>query len=109
MVSWPRERWQIVSSFALLGLTVAAACYLYAAFSDYTKPTNVIDVLVGILSLIFCPTQLLFVGCIDCEVVGWDGFVLYLIIGVLNAALYALVGLVVASLKMHPPHDSQPT
>jgi hypothetical protein len=30
--------------------------------------------------------------CIDCEVIGWDGFIMYSIVAVLNAALYALVG-----------------
>jgi hypothetical protein len=90
-----REPWEIILGFALLGLAIAAASYLYAAFYDYSKPTNALDIAVGFVSMILCPPQLIFVMCIDCEVIGWDGFIMYSIIAVLNAALYALVGKVV--------------
>jgi hypothetical protein len=90
-----RKPWQIIVGFALLGLTIAAALYVYAVFYDYTKPLNSIDLVLGIASFILCPPTLLFVTCIDCEVIGWGGVIMYSIIGVLNAALYAAVGSVV--------------
>ena len=46
--------------------------------------------------------ELIFVMCIDCEVIGWDGFIMYSIIGVLNVALYALVGAAVAFTRQKP-------
>ena len=88
-----REPWKVVGFLALAGLVVAAACYAYAAFYDYTKPMSGLNATLMILSLIFCPPQLIFAACIDCEVVGWSGLVMYSIIGVLNAALYAIIGL----------------
>jgi hypothetical protein len=81
-----------VLGFAFLGLAIAGACYLYAAFYDYSKPTNGFDVAVVAISVILCPPQLLFGFCIDCEVIGRGGFIMYSIIGVLNAALYAMIG-----------------
>jgi hypothetical protein len=75
-----------------MGLVVAAASYGAAAFNDYTKPMTDFRVALWMISMILCPPQLLFVLCIDCEVIGMGGFIMYSIIGVLNAALYAVVG-----------------
>jgi len=72
---------------------------LYAAFYDYSKPTNGFDVVVVAVSMILCPPQFLFFFCIDCEAIGWGGFIMYSIIGVLNAALYAIIGYVVFALR----------
>jgi hypothetical protein len=97
-----RRPWKTIVGFALLGLAIAAACYAYAAFYDYTKPMNGLNSAVATLSMILCPPQLLFTFCIDCEVIGWDGFILYSIIGALNAALYSVVGALVVSLRKTP-------
>jgi len=96
------ESWQIIVGFALIGLVAAVASYAYAAFHDNTKPMNVFDFALTTASVILCPTQLIFVMCIDCEVIGWDGFILYSIIGALNVALYALVGAAVAAMRQKP-------
>lgn len=56
---------------------------------------NGIDLALLATSMIFCPPQLLFTFCIDCEVIGWNGFAIYSVIAVLNIALYALVGTLV--------------
>jgi hypothetical protein len=86
-----REPWEIIVGFALLGLAMAAASYAYTVFTT-TKPFNVLDVVFTIL----CPAQLIFAACIDCEVTGWDGVAMYSIIGVLNMALYAVIGKIVS-------------
>jgi hypothetical protein len=88
-----------ILSFALLGLAIGGACYLYAAFYDYTKPTNGLDVALVAISVILCPPQLLFGFCIDCEVIGRGGFIMYSIIGILNTALYAMIGYIVFRLR----------
>jgi hypothetical protein len=87
-----------IVGFALLGLAIAAACYAYAASYDYTKPMNGLSA-GWTVSLILCPPQLLFTFCIDCEVIGWDGFIMYSIVGVLNAALYSVIGALVVGLQ----------
>ena len=91
-----REPWEIIVGFALLGLVIAAAAYAYAAFYNYGKPTNAFDIAMMFVSVILCPPQLIFAMCLDCEVIGWDGFTMYSIIGVLNAALYAIIGKIVS-------------
>jgi hypothetical protein len=89
---------KIVFMFGLLGFAVTGACYAFAALHDYSKPSTGLDSALTFLSIIVCPTQLILAFCIDCEVIGWNGFVLYAIVGVFNTALYAAVGAVVASL-----------
>jgi hypothetical protein len=102
--------WKTIVGFALLGLAIAALCYAYAASYDYTKPTNGFDLALMVVSAILCPAQLFFAFCIDCEVFGWDGFVMYSIIGVLNMAIYAVVGGIVVSLQKdkNPPTTGEP-
>lgn len=94
-----RKPWKTIVAFALLGLAIAAVSYAHAAFFDYTKPMNVFDFARIFVSVILCPPQLLFAACIDCEVIGWDGFIMYSIIGGLNAALYAAIGACVVGLR----------
>ncbi len=94
----PKSR-KIVFGFALLGLAVTGICYAFAALHDYSKPWAGLDSALTLLSVIVCPPQLIFASCIDCEVIGWNGFVQYVIVGLLNTALYAAVGAVVASLR----------
>jgi len=94
-----RRGWKTTIGFALLGLATAAICYAWAAFYDYAEPVNGLRLAVFIISIILCPPQLLFAGCVDCEVIGRGGFIMYSIIGVLNAALYAAVGSVVVHLR----------
>ena len=91
-----------IVGFALLGLAIAALCYAYSAFFDYSKPANRVDVTLTVISVILCPPQLLFASCIDCEVIGREGFIMYSIVGGLNAALYALIGYIVTSLRKPP-------
>jgi hypothetical protein len=94
-----RKSWKTIVGFALLGLAIAGACYAYAAFYDYTKPMNGTKVALTTTSAILCPPQLLFAFCIDCEVIGWGGFTMYSIIGVLNAALYAAIAAVIVGFR----------
>jgi hypothetical protein len=96
------KRRKTIVVFALLGLAIAALSYAYAAVYDYTKPTNGLDVAVQVISLILCPAQLFFAFCIDCQVIGRDGLVMYSIIGVLNTAIYTLVGFLVVALREKP-------
>jgi hypothetical protein len=94
-----RKSWKTIVGFASLGLAVTGACYAYAAFYDYSKAMNGFDFALTTISMIVCPPQLLFTFCIDCEVIGWGGFTIYSIVGVLNAALYAAIGSLVVSLR----------
>jgi len=106
-----RRFWQIVASFALLGLLAAAGVYAYNALHDPTKPLNSTDDAINVASFVFCPPTLLLVACIDCEATGWDGFATFSIIGLLNAGLYAIIGIVVAASRKKigmPPGENPP-
>ena len=94
-----RKSREIIFAFALLGVAIAGVCYGFAAFHDYSKPWTGLDSALTLLSVIVCPPQLIFAFCIDCEVIGWNGFIQFAIIGILNTALYAGVGAVVARLR----------
>ena len=94
-----RKPWKTIIGLALLGLAIAAICYACAAFYDYTKPMNGLRFAMVCISMILCPPQLLFAACIDCEVIGRGGFIMYSIVGVLNAAFYAAIGSVVVRLR----------
>ena len=95
-----RKSWKTIVGFALIGLAVAALSYVLALSHDYDKPWNPGVLVLGIAFFILCPPSWLFVMCIDCEVGGWDGLILYVvIIGLLNAALYAVIGAVIVGLR----------
>lgn len=83
----------------MFGLLFTAASYAYAAFDDYTKPMNGLRFALVTASMILCPPQLLFIRCIDCEVIGTSGLIMYSIVGVLNAALYAIIGAIFVRLR----------
>jgi hypothetical protein len=89
-----RKHWKTIVGFALLGLAFAAAAYAYEAFFEYSKRalTSGFDSTVMSISMILCPSQFLFVGCPNCHAIGRDGFIMYSIIGALNAAIYAVIG-----------------
>ena len=94
-----RKRLRIIAAFALLGLLMAGLVYARneASIHGPTKPSSALDSAVDLALIVLCPSQMFFVWCIDCDVEGWDGFVMYSIIGALNALLYALVGTVLTS------------
>ena len=87
-----QKPWRTILGFALLGLAIAGACYAYGALADYTNPMTGREAALVLASVIVCPPQLFFAACLDCEVIGWGGFIMYSIIGVLNAGLYAAIG-----------------
>jgi hypothetical protein len=60
---------------------------------------NGFDFTLVAISVILCPPQLLFASCIDCEAIGWGGFIMYSIIGGLNAVLYAVIGFTLSMLR----------
>ena len=99
LIAAMHKRRRTIAGFALLGLAIAAAIYVYVLTFDYTKPHGPKDLAIGIACFIFCPPTLLFTMCIDCEVSGWGGVFWFSIVGVLNAAIYVAIGSVVDSLK----------
>ena len=94
-----RKSWKTVLVLVIVGLLIAGAVYLNSVFYDYSKPMSVTQSVLNIATSILCPPTLLFVMCIDCEVDGRGGLIMFSIIGLLNATLYGFVGSLVVARK----------
>jgi hypothetical protein len=91
------KRWKTIVGFAVLGFAITAGFYVIGVYHDYTKPFGLLDDVWVMANIILCPPVLLFAWCIDCEYGTPAGLEVNLVIvGLLNAALYALIGLAVA-------------
>jgi hypothetical protein len=97
---------------ALSGVIIAAAIYTHYVFYDFTKPVNTVDMTVGIVEIVLCPTSLLSLLCIDCEVGTSAGLQIWAVIALLNGGLYWLLASAVVKRQrvasvIHP--DASPT
>ena len=99
------DKLRTILRFGIVGLLVGVVCGIYAAMVD---SSHGVGLFFGLISLVACPPQLLFAFCIDCEVTGWGGLIMYSIIAVLNFVLYSVFGFFVTSLRKHSrPTDSR--
>jgi hypothetical protein len=91
------KRWKTIVGFAVLGFAITAGFYVLFVYKDYTKPFELQDVALVLVNIILCPPLLVFAWCIDCEYGTPAGLEVNLVIvGLLNAALYAVIGFAVA-------------
>ena len=92
-----RDSWKTVAAFAVLGFAITACFYMLWTYHDYAKAFGLLDFVLYAANVILCPPILLFSWCIDCEYGTPSGVQTNLIIvGLLNAALYAAIGTAVA-------------
>ena|ERR1700739_5015119 len=90
---------QIIIGTAFLGVVMTAIVYACESLVDFSAPPGRFDIPLAVLALVLCPPQLLFAWCIDCEVTGWGGLIVFSIVGSLNAGLYAIYGLILVALR----------
>lgn len=91
------KRWNTIIGCAVLGFAVTAGFYVLGVYTDYTKPLGLLGAALDVANIILCPPILLFAWCIDCEYGTPAGLEVNLVmVGLLNAALYAVIGLAVA-------------
>jgi hypothetical protein len=92
-----REWLKTISGFAVLGFAITACFYVFYSYHDYAKSPGPLDLVLYAANVILCPPILLFMWCIDCEYGTPAGIEVNLImVGLLNAALYAMVGTALA-------------
>jgi hypothetical protein len=91
--------WRTIFRFAALCLVILTVIYICSLFIDYSKPTTAFDIVLGIVSLILCPPSQLGVLRIDCEVGTVAGIVMWCVIGLSNAVLYGVVGVLYVGLR----------
>jgi hypothetical protein len=91
-----REWWKTIGGLAALGFAITASFYVVNTYHDYAKSLGPLDFLLFAANVILCPPILLFIWCIDCEYGTPAGVEVNLIVvGLLNAALYAMIGIAV--------------
>lgn len=78
--------------FAALGLAIGAALFTYLEFTNYAQLNAV---WLGV-SVVFCPPSLLSMLFMDIEPHTVEAVVAWSVVGLLNSALYAAIGAVVA-------------
>ena len=102
-----RKRRKFAVSLALVGLLIAAV--LFAYFETDPRPGSPVALLAGGLALVLCPGSLLFVTWIDIEPQTGAFAVMWLIIGLINFALYGGIGLLISRFrwKANTPEPSE--
>jgi hypothetical protein len=92
-----RKSSKTIGGFAALGFAITACFYVLYTHHDYARSPGTLDLVMYAANVILCPPILLFMWCIDCEYGTPAGLEINLVIvGLLNAALYAMVGMAVA-------------
>jgi hypothetical protein len=97
------KRRMLMFFLALLGFAIAAVIWAYAELTDSSPPHVNVPLWAGFALL--CPAALLSVPLIDVEPGTTDFLITWLIIGVVNSALYAVVGLVVGRFLWKPERN----
>jgi hypothetical protein len=92
-----RKRRQLALRFALFGLAVAAAFGGY--FETSPRLESPAALFAGSASLVLCPGSLLFVTFVDAEPQTSGFLFMWLVVGLINFALYGAVGMVVGKFR----------
>jgi|SRR6266446_1360838 len=92
-----RKRLKLTIRLALCGLIIAGAFFAYSETDP--PPQSRMALLAGVAALVLCPGSLLFVTWIDIEVHTTASAVMWLIIGLINFALYGAIGTVVGRFR----------
>jgi hypothetical protein len=86
-----RKDWKIIFGFVVLGFAVTTFVVAYQVLTNSYPPSD-LSMPVFVAFIILCPPSLLTVPFIDAEV-GTGGFYfIWFFVGLINAALYAVVG-----------------
>jgi hypothetical protein len=92
--------WRTILRFAVLGFVIAAVCFGFSELDP--TPGSAFALWTGGATLILCPGSLLFVRAFDIEP-QTTGFVfMWLIIGLINCAVYAVIGAAYVGLRKRP-------
>jgi hypothetical protein len=90
-----KKNWKRNFRFGLLGLAIAFFFVVYQLGSDQWLPSP-LNVSLMVLFMVLCPPSLLSIPIIDAEVGTSFFYVIWSIIGVLNAVLYMAIAAMTA-------------
>jgi hypothetical protein len=92
--------WRTILRFALLGLAIAA---IFFGISEADpKPGSSVAIWTGVATIILCPGSLLFVIAFDIEPQTTGFAIMWLIIGLINFGVYAVIGAAYVGLRKKP-------
>jgi hypothetical protein len=93
-----RKRRRLMISLAAMGFVIAAAIWAYAELTD-ASPPRPFSLALWTAFVVLCPPSLLTAPLIDVEPGSTDFTIAWLVIGLLNSALYAVIGAAVGRLR----------
>lgn len=92
-----RKRRRLMIGLAVTGFIMGAIIWAYSVLTDSSPPH--FNFPLWMAFIIMCPSSLLSVPLIDVEP-GSAGFaIMWLVIGLVNSALYAVIGMVIGKLR----------
>ena len=91
MAPFVRER-RLIVGLSLLGLAITASIYGATLFLPFSETPSRAELFVGGVSIVLCPPSLLTIPLFDADPHTTGGAALWLVIGLLNSALYAAIG-----------------
>lgn len=91
------KRRKLTIGLALCGLIIAGAFFAYSETDP--PPQSRMAFLAGVVALVLCPGSLFFVTWIDIEAQTTASAVMWLIIGLINFALYGGIGWLVGRFR----------
>lgn len=98
-----RKRRRLTISLAVIGFVVAVVIWAYSELTDSSPPH--FNFLLWTAFIVLCPPSLLSAPLIDVEP-GSAGFTaMWLVIGLVNSGLYAVIGMILGKFRWKP--DSQ--
>jgi hypothetical protein len=89
--------WRTILRFAVLGLAVAAVFFGVSEMDP--APGSSVALVLGAATLLLCPGSLLFVTAIDIEPQTAGFALMWLIVGLINCAVYAVIGAAYVGLR----------
>jgi hypothetical protein len=97
VVTARRKRWQLIIGLAVLGLVIATGFFAY--FETDPPPGSSAAIWAAGVALALCPGSLLFVTWLDIEPHTTAFTIMWLVIGLINFAVYGAIGSVVSRLR----------
>lgn len=108
-----RKRRRLAIYLAVLGFAMAAVIWAYSELTD-SSPPGPLNFPLWTIFMVLCPSSLLTIPLIDVEPGSIDFALMWFVVGLVNAGLYAAIGLVVGRFRWkedeepHPPISRSP-
>jgi hypothetical protein len=93
-----RKRRRLTIGLAVLGFVIAAIIWAYSELTD-SPPPRPFNLPLWSAFMILCPPSFLTIPLIDVEPGSTDFAIMWLMLGLVNSALYAVIGTVVGRFR----------